>query len=78
MKCHGNIHEISGLRHSNIPVCPMKDSRSWSHISTRTIGGSYLKNFCQSIQKQRQDGKGKEEKATTIITTTTTTTATTN
>ena len=27
-------------------VCPMKDTQSWSHMSTRTTGGIY-----QSVQK---------------------------
>ena len=26
-------------------VCPMKDSRCWSHISTRTINENYTKNL---------------------------------
>ena len=40
--CHASTCEISGHRHYNLPVCPMKDSRSWSRISTRTTDGTYL------------------------------------
>ena len=36
----------------------MKDSLSQSHISTRRTDGSYLKNFYQSVQKRRQEGRG--------------------
>ena len=46
-KVHGmpcSSHEISGLRHKNIPVCPMKDSQSWSHMS-RTTTDNLLKNL---------------------------------
>ena len=36
----------------------MKDSLSQSHISARRTDGSYLKNFYQSVQKRRQEGRG--------------------
>ena len=35
----------------------MKDSWSWSHMSIRTSDGNCLKNFCQFVQKQRQERK---------------------
>ena len=61
MECHAHIHENSGRGHNNLPVCPMKDSRSWSHMSTRTTNGTYLKNlFCQSVEKKCLE-KGKEK-----------------
>ena len=44
--CHGHTHKISGGRHNNLTVCPMKDSGSWSHMSIRTIDEIYLKDFC--------------------------------
>ena len=54
-------HKISGCRHNNLWVCPMKDSRSRSHASART---TYLKNSCQSGQKQWQEWKeGRETKS---------------
>ena len=43
---------ISGRRHNDLPICPMNDSWSWSHMSTRTTDGNYLKDFCQSVQKK--------------------------
>ena len=61
MACHAHTYKISGQRHNNLSVCPMKDSRSWSHMSTKTTNGTYLKNFCQSFQKQRWE-EGKEKK----------------
>ena len=61
MACNARTHEISGRRHHNLLVCPMKDSWSWLHMSTRTTDTTYLKNFCQSIQKQYQE-EGKEKK----------------
>ena len=51
MACYAHAHEISGRRHNSLPVCPMKDSRPWSHICTRAADGTYLKNVCQSVQK---------------------------
>ena len=39
----------SRRRRNNLPVCPMKDSRSWSHMSTRIADGTYCKNFFQSV-----------------------------
>ena len=55
MACHVHTHEISIRRHINLPMCPMKDFRSWSNMSTRTTNETYLKNFYQSGQKQRQE-----------------------
>ena len=40
----------------------MKDSRSRSDMSTRAIDRNYFKNFCQSIQKRRQEGKREKKK----------------
>ena len=60
MTCHAHIHEISGRRHNNLPVCPMKDSHSWSHMSRRTNDENRLQNFGQSVQKQQRESK--EEK----------------
>ena len=50
-----HTYKNSGCRHNNLPICPMKDSESQSHMPTRTTDGTYLKNFCQSIQKQHQE-----------------------
>ena len=55
---HTNFQDVD----TNSPVCPMMDSRSWSYMSTRTTNRNYLKNFCQSVQKKRREGKGKEKK----------------
>ena len=44
----------------------MKDSRPWSHMSTRTTDGKYVKHFCQSVQEQRLDGKVEEKKLVCI------------
>ena len=52
MEFHSHSHEFSRRRHNNLLVCPMKDSRSWSHMSTRATAGNNLKIFCQSVQKQ--------------------------
>ena len=52
MACFAHTHEISGCRHNDWPVCPKMDSRSWSHMSTRTTDQIYLKNFRQSVQKE--------------------------
>ena len=45
MTCHALTHEISGRgrSHINLPVCPMKGSRSWPHMPTRTTDRTYLK-----------------------------------
>ena len=40
----------------------MKDSRSRSDMSTKVIDRNYFKNFCQSIQKRRQEGKREKNK----------------
>ena len=42
MACQSHSHEISGQRHNNLPVCPIKDSRFWSHMSKRTAEGKKL------------------------------------
>ena len=49
----------------NFRTLKMKDSRPWSHMSTRTTGGNNLKNFCQSVQKEQREGE--KEKKTTIV-----------
>ena len=50
MACDAHTYEISGRGHNDLLMCPMKDSRPWSHMSTRTTDGTYLKTFCQSVQ----------------------------
>ena len=40
--CHASTCEISGHRHYNVLVCPMKDSRSCSRMSARRTDGTYL------------------------------------
>ena len=60
MAYHGHTHKVSGCRHINLLMCPISDSQSWSHMTERY----YLKNFCKSVQKQRQEGKGEERKIT--------------
>ena len=62
---YSHTHKISGTRHNDLPVSSMKDSRSWSHMSTRTAEGTYLKNFCRSVQKQRLEEKINKELMTT-------------
>ena len=53
MGCHAFTHKISGHRHSNWPISPMKDSQSLSHMSTTATDTDYIKNFCQSNQKKQ-------------------------
>ena len=59
---HTHIHtqNISGCRHKNLLVRPMKDSRYWSDIST-TIDENYIKNFCQSVQEKQREEKVEEK-----------------
>ena len=38
--------QISGRRHNNLPVFPMKDSLSWKHMSARGTDRNYTKNLC--------------------------------
>ena len=45
MAYHALTHKTSGHRHNNMLACLMKDSRSWSHMFTRTTGGKYFKNL---------------------------------
>ena len=59
MACDAHTHEISGRGHNDLPVCPMKDFRPWSHMFTRTTDETYLKTFCQSVQNS---AKNKEKK----------------
>ena len=66
--CKALTHGISGLRHNRLPVCSMKDVRSWSHVLTWKTDGNYTKNFCQSVQNR--DEKEKEKKKTTTRKTT--------
>ena len=35
----------------------MKDSRPWSHMSTRTTDGNYLKSISHSVQKKPREEK---------------------
>ena len=46
----------------------MKNFRYRSHISTTIIDGSYIKNFPQSVQKQRNEEKGKGTRAAFALT----------
>ena len=55
MLCHAHKHEISGRRQKHLHVCSINDSPSWSHMSTRTTDGTYLKETCQSVQKEHQE-----------------------
>ena len=55
-----HTQKISGHRHNNLPLCPMKDSWSWSHMSIRTTDENYARDSCQSFQKKQWEGK--EEK----------------
>ena len=43
MACHAVTHEISGHRKIKQLACPMKDSRSWSHMSAKITNINY---FC--------------------------------
>ena len=43
---------ISGRRQKNLPGCSMKDSSSWSHMSTSTIAGNCKK------EKKKENLKG--------------------
>ena len=53
--------KISGDRQINLLLCPMKGFRYWPRMSTTTTDGNYIKNFCQSVQKQRREGKREEK-----------------
>ena len=66
MACHAATHKISGCRQHILLVCPLKVSQSWSHMSTRTTNGNYLKDFCQSVEKQQREGKNEEENIAAI------------
>ena len=37
MTCHSHTYEILRRGHNFLSLCPMKDSRSWSHVSTRQL-----------------------------------------
>ena len=69
MTRHAHTHGISALEHNHLLVCSVKDSLSWSHISTRTTDRNYLNSFYQSVQNQRWEGKKgkKKEKPRTSI-----------
>ena len=54
-------HKISGRRHSNLPVCPLKYPRSWSHMCAKITDGKFLKEFFQFVQKQQREGNGQEK-----------------
>ena len=53
--------KISGRRHINLPVCPMKDFQYWSHTSVRTTAGNHIKNFASPsknrIEKEKMGKK---------------------
>ena len=53
---YASTHQISRCRHNNLPVCPMKDSRSLSHISTRKTDGikRRLPVFLLGIRKRKK------------------------
>ena len=53
---HASTHQISRCRHNNLPVCPVKDSRSLSHISTRKTDGikKRLPAFLLGIRKRKK------------------------
>ena len=63
MAYHAPTRKISGRRDNNLPVCPMTDNRSWSHMSTRTTDGTYLKSFAGPFKntarrKEKKQGVG--------------------
>ena len=62
MAFHAQAYKILGLRHNNQPKCPMKDIWYWSHMSTLTTDRNYIKNVCQTAQKQRWDWKRRRRK----------------
>ena len=66
MACRPLTHEISGRRRSNLPVCPVQDYRSWSHMSTRTTEGICSKSSCQCVKKERQEERKGNGKAVVI------------
>ena len=51
---HAYTHKISGGRHNNLLVCPMKDSRSWSHMSTRTTEQPVCPKTVPGIRKRNK------------------------
>ena len=62
MACHAHAHETSRRRHKNLPVCPLKDIRFWSHMSRRTTDRNYFKPFASPYRNN--DEKEKEKKHT--------------
>ena len=62
MACHAHAHETSRRRHKNLPVCPLKDIRFWSHMSRRTTDRNYFKTFASPYRNN--DEKEKEKKHT--------------
>ena len=52
--CHAYTHKISGGRHNNLLVRPMKDSRSWSHMSTRTTEQPVCPKAVPGIRKRNK------------------------
>ena len=65
MVCHARTYEISGNRHNNLLVCPLKDSRSWPHMSIRTTDGTYLKKIL-SVRPKTALGVRKRKKRMAI------------
>ena len=63
MPCHAHKHKISGRRQNNLRVCSINDSRSWSHMSTRTTDGTYLKEAFASSSKKSTRNKEKKKMA---------------
>ena len=55
-------HSISCSHTQNFRTLTMKDSQSWSHISTKTNEANNLKIFCQSVQKEQSVEKEAKEK----------------
>ena len=52
-----HTHEISGYRDINLPLCPIKDLRYWSHLSATTTDQNYIKKSCQSAQNRMAAAK---------------------
>ena len=55
-------HDFSDRRHSNLPACPMKYLRRWSHVSAVTTLGTHTKTFFQSVQKHCREKEKVENK----------------
>ena len=60
MACHAHTYEISGGRKNSLLVCPMRDSRSWLHVTTKTTDKTFLKKVCPSPSKNSAGNKEKK------------------